>query len=395
MLNVVAIIATVLAAQSDCVFLTGQSVATGYQATPALSTTQTLGNTRLPTTLYSGSATAISAVDSPWPAASLVEVTGETPASGMANTYAALTGRNVMVFGNAWPAQGYSAMARGTVPWTQFERQVESWGARTASPAQCFAVAINGESDATNSNFATNLATWQTDIDAKIRASSNVKNPVLLFLTQNGSCTIGAHASMSTCVSPIQQYNAARNGTGLIKMVGPRHQYTYVAASAHPDNTSSRKHGCKIGEALASGSAWQPLWPVLYTPMPTVARNGAVITLTLYTPSPPLVYDNTTVTGISATTRGFEYTDDSSPPAISSVDCSAACSGNMCSCTITLASTPTGASKKLRYAYSGTSGNTPGPTSGMRGPYRDSATTLCSDGTAMPNWLVSFEEVVP
>lgn len=25
----------------------------------------------------------------------------------------------------------------------------------------------------------------------------------------------------------------------------------------------------------------------------------------------------------------------------------------------------------------------------------DSATTLCSDGTAMPNWLVSFEEVVP
>lgn len=392
MISVIATLAVVLAAQSDCVFLTGQSVATGYDATPALSTTQTLGNTKLPTTLYSGSATAISAVDSPWPATSLIEATGETPASGMANTYATITGRSVIVFGNAWPAQGYSAMARGTVPWTQFERQVESWGARTSGPVRCYAVAIAGESDAANSSYAANLATWQADIEAKVRASSMVRDTVRLFVTQQGACTLGAHSSMTTCVSPIQMYNAARTGSGNVILVGPRHQYTYVPAMAHPTNTHSRRHGCKIGEALAVGASWQPLWPVVSSP---VSRNGAVITLSLYTPTPPLVYDDTTVTGISATTRGFEYTDDSSPPAISGVDCSAACSGNTCSCTITLAGTPTGANKKLRYAFSGTPGNTPGPTSGMRGPYRDSATTLCSDGSQMPNWLVSFEESVP
>lgn len=389
-LNLIAAFLNVLPAQSDCIFITGQSVATGYQATPALSTTQTLGNTKIPTTLYSGSATAISAVDAPWPATSLVESTGETPASGMANTYATLTGRPVSVLGNAWPAQGYSAMARGTVPWTQFERQVESWGARTTGEGRCAAVAISGESDSANSSFAANLATWQTDISNKFRASTGVTSTVKLYVTQNPSCTISGYSSLSTCVSPIQQYNAAKNGTGLVVMVGPRYQYTHVALSAHPNNTNSRLHGCKIGEAIAAGDAWAPFWPT------SVARAGAVITVTFHVPVPPIVIDTTTVTGVSAATRGFEYTDDSSPPSISGVDCSAACSGNACTCAITLDGTPTGANKKIRYAYSGTPGNDPGPTSGMRGNLRDSSTVQCvGPGTAMPNWLVHFEEAVP
>ena len=41
----------------------------------------------------------------------------------------------------------------------------------------------------------------------------------------------------------------------------------------------------------------------------------------------------------------------------------------------------------LRYAYTGVSGNCPGPTDGPRGNVRDSDVTL-------PNWLVHFQESV-
>jgi hypothetical protein len=62
---------------------------------------------------------------------------------------------------------------------------------------------------------------------------------------------------------------------------------------------------------------------------------------------------------------------------------------------VTLASTPTGASRRIRYAYTGTSGNAAGPTTGMRGNLRDSDTTTCGSGTVLRNWSVHFEEAVP
>jgi hypothetical protein len=61
---------------------------------------------------------------------------------------------------------------------------------------------------------------------------------------------------------------------------------------------------------------------------------------------------------------------------------------------ITLASAPTGANSRLRYAYTGTLGNDAGPTSGPRGNLRDSDATESPSGRTLYNWCVHFDNPV-
>jgi hypothetical protein len=61
---------------------------------------------------------------------------------------------------------------------------------------------------------------------------------------------------------------------------------------------------------------------------------------------------------------------------------------------ITLAATPTGANKRLRYAYTGVPGNAAGPTSGPRGNLRDSDATPSLYGNPLYNWCVHFDKPV-
>jgi hypothetical protein len=122
---------------------------------------------------------------------------------------------------------------------------------------------------------------------------------------------------------------------------------------------------------------WRPLSPASAT------RSGAVITLRFHVPVAPLVFDTTRVSDPG--NYGFEYTDDSSPPAISSVAIEAP---NIVR--VTLAGTPTGANKKIRYAYTGTIDADAGPTTGARGNLRDSDGTISRSGNELFNWCVHF-----
>lgn len=363
--------------------VSGQSLSTGCGANTALSTVQVGGNVTLTGNTLTGCSNYNGQLV-PWPTVALVESTVETPRSAIANTYYTRTGNSVVVVSNGVTATTYSGLKRGTTPWTYLDYGLTHWGSRVTGDAVLGLVLIHGEGDRLSSTYLNDMLEWQSDFNNNARAhtSSRLNHPI--WISQSSSCTFYSGTSLTTCVGLYQQYLIARLYPTRAKLVGPKYQYTY-SDGVHLNNASSKLLGEQIGYAVSFGDSWQPLWPRLGDV--SVSRSSNVVTLYLHTPSPPLVVDTTTVTGLGAA-RGFEYTDDSSPPSITSVDCSAACSGNICSCQITLSGTPTGANKKLRYAWTGTSGNWAGPTTGMRGNIRDS-------DTFQYNWLVHFEESVP
>lgn len=332
-----------------------------------------------------------------FPYTPLIELAcGESPRAAAADYYTSRTGNQVHLVTGVMGGALYSQVKKGTQPWTNMEVSLESAGARLGFPCAGLYVE-HGESDHQNltsrAQYAVNLSEWQTDFQNECNASTPTRNVTApLFIAQFSSWTAGIlinHATTSPI--PMAVYDAARAYPERIKLIGPHYYITHGGDGVHPANTNRRTMGAMAGKAMAVGPTWQPLWPRLTSP---VSRSTNVITVYLYTPVPPLVVDTTNITGVSATTRGFEYTDDSSPPSITAVDCSAACSGNTCSCQITLSGTPTGANKKLRYAYTGVDGNFGGPSTGPRGNIRDSDTATWQ-GANLYNWLVHFEEAVP
>lgn len=408
-----AMLAVVVASQFVFDVTAGQSLSQGGNAS-----TEAAQNAPLSTTQpYSNTAPlAFSVKDDPgsglpqtqsafcaWPTTPLLESTftvtsghyGESPRSAYANYYRSLSGVDLHMISGSRGGTAASSMLSGSLPFIWMERQMEAAGVRGG---QLGAIHFKGhENDdvaaTTRAQITANLVTMRNSINAKANAVTRARgNNAVMFITQNSNWT--KTVPRAAAKAALAEYDAARADPSGIKLTGPSYQYAYDTAGLHMTAASYRAMGATAGKARFYNTAWQPLWPRLSSP---VSRNGAVITVYLYTPTPPLVVDTTTVTGVSASTRGFEYTCGSSPPAISSVDCSAACSGNVCSCDITLASTPGApclADDTIGYAITGTSGNNAGPTSGARGNIRDSDTATWQ-GANLHNWLVHLEESVP
>jgi hypothetical protein len=403
MLSSVIHVAFVLASATPLLVTSGQSLSQGLATSSALSTTQPYTNTMPSVVAAEVTGTGAHAYEtwltnmSAWPTTPLLETSIENPRSGAANYYRSVTGIDLHIVSGSKGGAAYTSIKKGTSPFDNLAASIEAANSRSVGGASCTAIYMeHGESDhqslTTRSQYTANLVEFHSDVAAKCRTAARGGEPPL-FIAQFSSWTASILANHgATSLIPMAVYDAARQNYRKVALIGPHYQWTHAADGVHMTAASSRAMGALAGKAIAYGSGWQPLWPRLDGT--AVSRTTNVITVYLYTPVPPLVVDTTNITGVSASTRGFEYTDDSSPPAISSVDCSAACSGNICSCAITLASTPTGANKKLRYAYTGTDTNSGGPTSGPRGNIRDSDTATWQ-GANLYNWLVHFEETVP
>lgn len=396
------LMAMALLAQTDIIWVNGQSLALGDKSTGAISVTQTRGN-KMHTGLRWDATSNMAVVPfGAWPAVDLVEGGDslESPRSAIANAYYDYSGRPAYVVSSAKGNTAYVGIAPGTLPFMFGASAVEGVGARVPGSRVVAASIIHGESDhflgTTRATYASNLLALQVAIDDKGRKSTGAGRSIAavpLFVDQFSAWTSSAIGSGTVCAVCMGQYDAARNNPSSIFLVGPKYTLAYFTDGLHLTGPGYRTLGAYIGRAIAAGTAWQPFWPARTGSM---ARTGAVITATFYVPVPPIVIDTTTVTGVSASTRGFEYTDSAGAGTISSVDCSAACVGNLCTCAITLSADPSGhTAKLLRYAYTGTPGNSGGPTTGPRGNLRDSSADLGFASEHLYNWLVHFEESVP
>jgi hypothetical protein len=231
---------------------------------------------------------------------------------------------------------------------------------------------VHGEQDHQigNTGYEANLVQFQGDYDTDVKVITGQTGVIPMMLCQMHSWT--KYAS-TTSLIPLAQLAAAKNNPTKIFLVTPKYIFNYQTDGIHLTAADEKLLGQYYAKALASilsGAGWKPLWPISAT------RSGSVITIVFNVPKGDLALDTSLV--VNPGNYGFEYTDASgSPPAISSVQVTARDTVK-----INLASTPSGSSKKVRYAFTGVSGNNAGRLTGARGCLRD------SDG----NYCVTFSE---
>lgn len=191
-------------------------------------------------------------------------------------------------------------------------------------------------------------------------------------------CQLSSQAATVTNVLKqvsLGQLNACKDNPTKLFMVGPKYQLNY-ADNTHLTNYSYRwlgEYHAKAWKSILTTGSWKPLWPT------ETSLTDNIIRISFNIPQGPLVFDTTLVATIP--NYGFEYMDDTASASISSVAI------DNSDIVITLDGTPTGANKKIRYAYTNQVGG-PGP----KGNLRDSDTTPSFYGNALYNWCVHFEE---
>jgi hypothetical protein len=381
---------------SNHVLSTGQSLSVGATGAPALSTAQPYGNAMFSVGVIAGGAglTAFSP---------LVEASVETMSSGLANFVSKMAVEELLLGRPAGPERShdilvsvhgvggiaYAGLKKGTAPFANGIAQAKAGHDLTAALGYTHTVrvvtTVHGESDhiANNAAYEANLVEWQHDYETDVKAVTGQAGTLPFLQTQMSSWTKYGQAASAI---PGAQLAAHVHNPGKIVLVGPKYDLEYAADGVHLSNLGYRHMGEQYAKAyrrvVLEKRAWEPLRPSQIT------RVGAVITVKFVVPAPPLVLDTNLVSDPGH--YGFEYTDGSAPPAIASV----ALAGPD-SVTVTLAAAPTGANKRLRYAYTGVPNASAGPKTGPRGNLRDADATASPNGYELFNWCVHFDEAVP
>lgn len=377
-------------AQYFHILSTGQSLALGFTAWPALSTTQPYANLSLSPNLGGYNR----------PLVPLVDTLQETPSSGMANTLHALDSmhRAVVVGLHASSGSPYVDLKQGTGPYFKAMAQVDSTRAELMylNPANTYTpiavTVIHGEADndAGNAAFYQGyLEEWQRDYETDVSARIGTQVSLPMFVSQMNSGWTGELA--------VAQYNAHKANPGKIFLVGPKYHYDYFD-DLHLGNVESKHLGEMFGkvihEVVVQGNAWSPTMPT------SVTRVDSVITLDYHIPVGRLVID--TVSIAKRPHYGFEFLQTGGDSVwISAVRLVS----NGTQVQVVLSGIPNGTDERLRYAFTcyhgdtgfGLCGNGEDATA-VGGNIRDQDSTVSpaigSTGLPLYNWGVTFEEAV-
>ena len=408
---------------------TGQSNATANSANPVLTTTQPYTNIMFNAGPHVGA--------NPTSFIPLIEGDNnvETMASGMANrvTQFALdtfefgvrpgypTKHDVLVSNHARSGWTYWCLRKGgctykapPVPFADAMGQVARAKILASAAAKTYVVravtTIHGESEHTSycgcttppqnpefpidgtdgtfrtiRDYADGLIEWQRDYETEVKAITGQAEPVPLFVSQISGWNNSRYSRV-----PNFQLDAHKRSAGKVILIGASYPFQFRTDCLHFTADSQRRLGEYFAKVYAKvvfqGEAWEPVRPRQIT------RAGNVITVRYHVPAPPLVLDTVRVTNPGQ--FGFEYVDSNGEIAITNVVVSAPDT-----VTLTLASTPTGTGKKLRYAQNQIPRSCVGPgtlnAGGARGNVRDSDGTVSRHGYDLHNWGIIFDENVP
>lgn len=407
------------------VLSTGQSNGTANSANPVLSTMQPYTNIMFNAGPMVGAA--------PVSFVPLVEGDSnvETMSSGLANEVSSLalgtfefnvragypTKHDVLVSNHAISGWTYWCLrkdgcsykgAQKGLPWNNAKGQVTVAKQLATAAGKTYVVravtSIHGESDHTGyvqnnpefpldgtdgsfrtiKDYSDALLEWQADYETMVKGISGQAESVPLFISQISGWNNSRYSKIAT-----MQLDAHKRSGGKVNLVAPGYIFSFRSDCLHYTANSQRRLGEYFAKAYArvifQRQAWEPVHPQ------TITRAANVVTVKYHVPSPPLVIDTVRVTNPG--NYGFEFVDDNGTTAITSVVVSAPDT-----VTITLAATPTGANKRLRYAQNQTASTCVGPGTdgqmgGARGNIRDSDATPSRHGYDLSNWGVNFDEV--
>lgn len=196
---------------------------------------------------------------------------------------------------------------------------------------------LHKHGEAGSTDYFADLIEWQRDIDADVKVITGQQSPVHFIMTQPST------SSSATFASPIAMLRA-HNESPYHHLAGVDYPYGEFFA---PDNLHFLGPGYHmIGEAMARAIK-QVLWTAegesQIVQITSAVRTGTSVVLNYEVPSPPLVFDTSTVPTIAA--RGFTFSDSVGPVEVTN----AVISGPR-QVTLTLASTPTGTNPYVGYA---------------------------------------------
>lgn len=276
-----------------------------------------------------------------------------------------------------WASSGtaYVGLKKGTTPYNNLIDNLTTAYGLHGYYNEGFVVpavlVVHGESDSQSSTYQADIEEWQADLETDIQAITGQADGIPMFCSQESSWTTGNQA---TGKSSIAMYAAAVAEPTKQILVCAKYFLTY-ADSVHLSSWSYRRLGEYYAKAykavIIDAGSFAPMQPT------NIARVGAVVTLTFGNRVGNLVLDTDYVNNPG--NYGFEFFDDGGPSVTVS---SVAIVSNTIE--VTLSGTPSGAGKRIRYAYTGVSGNDAGPVTGPRGCLRDSDTaTSLYDGAAI------------
>jgi hypothetical protein len=376
---------------------TGQSLAVGVSGAPAMTLTQPFQNLMFNTGVMAGGEDLTSFLP-------LVEgdnIPGskayvETMGASLANLVTDLSpdhGYAVLLSNHASGAKTYAQLKKGTKYYANGMAQVTAAAAIAKSLGKSYVVGgvttVHGESDHAekSTRYEQDLLEWQRDYEQDVQAITGQTEPVPLFQTQISSWTKMMRGTETSAI-PAAQLAAHLSSKGKVVLVGPKYHLPYSKDGVHLTAEGYRQMGEDYAKAyekvVVEHGTWEPLRPI------AVTREGAVITVKLVVPTPPIALDRELVTDPG--NAGFEYFDSAgtSTPAITKVEVT-----GPDTIAITLANEPTAENRRIRYAYTGQRGQRAGPTSGPRGNLRDSDATKSRSGKHLYNWCIHFDEAVP
>jgi len=288
---------------------TGQSLGVGFEST-AISKTQPFANLMLrdegpdpkyptaPSTTAKWSAVPlVEPIRLPDPAASTAEypnnifANGETPHSAMANTLSGLWRSRGSDYVTAHTVVGVGGMpitgiSKGKPGYLAALNETRVWKQLVTASGKTYGVAgilfTHGESDATNPTYEAGVYQLWSDYNTDLKAVTGQTADVVMFASQQSSLAPGADGSQ------VQLWRAGVDHPGQIICTGPKYQYG--AYGLHMPAPSYARLGEKYAEVfdlvINQKADWKPLGPNQIT------RAGAVITVALDVPNPPLVWDS-------------------------------------------------------------------------------------------------------
>ena len=378
------------------VLATGQSLSVGARGDPPLTTSQPYDNVTFVTGVMSDGTGLTSFI--PLVEGDLLGTTPvETMSSGFANlvtqtTRAIAGGRShdLLVSAHGVGGTAYSGLKKGTQPYANGIAQATAGRDLAKAAGKSYVVravtTVHGESDHNdkNANYTADLLQWQSDYETDVKALTGQTESVPMFETQFSTWAV-LTGTPPTSPIPAMQLAAHMNAPGKVILVGAKYHLPYASDGLHLSNEGYRHMGEDYAKAyrrvILEGKTWEPVRPK------SLVRNGTVVTVEMFVPSPPLVLDEARVSNPGS--FGFEWRDDLGAAKIEKVQIT-----GPTTVTIVLDVVPVGANQRLRYAFTGKPAAPGGPQTGPRGNLRDSDETKSRHGYDLFNWCVHFDEPV-
>jgi hypothetical protein len=333
---------------------TGQSLSVGEQARDVASTRQAFGNLMLrlppdPLPLNPGAdgfalvplVEPLRAFATTYPSAYPLNIYGETPHTAMANQISSLArvelgrvfrsvhsvvgengqGMSVIEKGAAEVVMGAASTGRAYAA-ALYEAAVIARLARAQGLSYGVGAVVitHGESDAGNTNYASELIQLRQDYEQDLRTITGQGQDVLMLVSQQHSVpdTAGSRSPSTRA-----QWRVGVERPGEIVCSGPKYQYAYAADGVHLVTLGYQMLGEKYGqvyyERLVAGRDFQPLQPI------GVERAGRAVRVRFHVPVAPLVFDTSfpaphATSAEWAAGRGFEVWQDDRRVTIQSVE---------------------------------------------------------------------------